>query len=150
MTCNPETVLQRRGHIYEASTITAIGTNTKTVEISGVDDFHLLEGTRLLVRFVNGNSSTTMRLVVDGVTADLTDATGNTTWAEDTIAVGDSILVTYDRTNSLFKATELYRAPVSLIQFKAADIKQTPKDGLLEYDGTHLYFTIGSTRSIIK
>ena len=149
MTCNPETVLNRRGHIYEAHTITAAGTNTKTVEVDGVDNFNLLDGTRLLIRFLYGNTSTTMRLTVDGVTADLTDATEETSWGEDTIKVGDSILVTYDRINSIFRATELYNAPVSLIQFKAADIKQTPKDGLLEYDGTHLYFTIGSTRSII-
>lgn len=39
--------------------------------------------------------------------------------------------------------------PLSSLQLRAAALKPTPVDGLLEYDGTHLYFTKGTTRSSI-
>jgi hypothetical protein len=32
------------------------------------------------------------------------------------------------------------------IKFRSASLRPTPLDGMLEYDGTHLYFTIGVTR----
>jgi len=39
--------------------------------------------------------------------------------------------------------------PLSSMQIRAAALKPVPTDGLLEYEGSHLYFTIGSTRHIV-
>jgi hypothetical protein len=39
--------------------------------------------------------------------------------------------------------------PLSSIQLRSAPLKPTPVDGLLEYNGTNLYFTKGTTRSIL-
>ena len=43
-------------------------------------------------------------------------------------------------------AIALQMAP---IKFRASALYTVPQDGLLEYDGTHLYFTIGVTREIL-
>lgn len=36
--------------------------------------------------------------------------------------------------------------PISTISIRQAALKVTPQDGLLEYNGTDLYFTKGTTR----
>lgn len=39
--------------------------------------------------------------------------------------------------------------PLSSLAIRNSVLRPTPQDGLLEYDGTHLYFTVGSTRKTV-
>ena len=39
--------------------------------------------------------------------------------------------------------------PLSSLAIRNSVLRPTPQDGLLEYDGTHLYFTIGTTRKTV-
>jgi hypothetical protein len=39
--------------------------------------------------------------------------------------------------------------PLSSLQLRQATVRPTALDGMLEYDGTHLYFTIGTTRNTL-
>lgn len=51
--------------------------------------------------------------------------------------------------NTLNSGAGAQPMPLSSLKLEATTLKATAVDGLLEYDGTHLYFTIGTTRTAI-
>lgn len=46
-------------------------------------------------------------------------------------------------------ANKLISSKTAISEVKPTKLLTSPQDGLLEYDGTHLYFTIGTTRKTV-
>jgi hypothetical protein len=73
--------------------------------------------------------------------------TGAGLFSEAAIVYGSTGKGTNNTLNGGLGANILNMASMKL---RAGTLKPVTQDGLLEYDGTHLYFTIGSTRTAIQ
>lgn len=92
------------------------------------------------------NSTATSVLFACTLTSTVTPIQGAGAFAYSALSYGSTGVGAATTLNGGIGALAL---PLSSLAIRNSVLRPTPQDGLLEYDGTHLYFTIGSTRKTV-
>lgn len=92
------------------------------------------------------NSTATSILFACTLTSTVTPIQGAGAFVYSALSYGSTGVGTATTLNGGIGAIAI---PLSSLAIRNSVLRPTPQDGLLEYDGTHLYFTIGTTRKTV-